>query len=300
LLEFINVSKTYQGVKAVDNLSMEIPQGVVFGLLGPNGAGKTTTIRMILNIIIPDSGAIRFQGGRNAAQMRTKIAYLPEERGLYQKSKVWDVLVFFGGLKGVKEPDLGKKISYWLERLDIAQYAQRSVFELSKGNQQKVQFAATVLNEPKLLILDEPFTGLDPINQRMLKEIIKELQQNGCSIILSTHQMEQVEQLCSHISLLNLGKLILHGPLADIKNQYGQQRVEIKFTDLPESVADNILKDQSYANGSLQGLMPEGMKSSALIKKIAERYEIERFTQYQASLEDIFIRLVKEKQDVAS
>ena len=238
-------------------------------------------------------------GGLNASQMRQKIAYLPEERGLYQKSKVSEVLNFFGGLKGLRKPILSNQISYWLARLNISQYSERTIFELSKGNQQKVQFAATVLSDPQLLILDEPFTGLDPINQRLLKEIIKELQEKGCSIILSTHQMEQVEQLCSHISLLNLGKQVLYGPLKDIKNQYGQKRIQIRFNNGPEIFPETLLKEQTYRQGELQGLLPDDIKSSEFIRTISNHYELESFNQYQPSLEDIFVRLVEESRNVA-
>ena len=206
MLELVGITKRYDGITAVDALSLRIEPGGIFGLLGPNGAGKTTTIRMIMGVIEPDEGEVRIFGEPFSERIKDSIGYLPEERGLYRKMKVLDHLVFLGEIKSVPAGVARARGKKWLERLDLGGWADKTVESLSKGMQQKVQFIATVLHEPKLVLLDEPFTGLDPINTEIFKEIIEELQQDGRAVVLSTHVMEQVEKLCKRICLINKGK----------------------------------------------------------------------------------------------
>ena len=233
MLELVGITKRYDGVTAVDALSLRIEPGGIFGLLGPNGAGKTTTIRMIMGVIEPDEGEVRIFGEPFSERIKDSIGYLPEERGLYRKMKVLDHLVFLGEIKGVPAGVARERGKKWLERLELGDWADKTVESLSKGMQQKVQFIATVLHEPKLVLLDEPFTGLDPINTQILKDIIEELQQDGRAVVLSTHLMEQVEKLCKRICLINKGRKILEGSLADIKMQFGRNVVTIRFSGDP-------------------------------------------------------------------
>jgi len=217
ILEVKNISKSFASLKAVDDVSFSIEEGDVLGLLGPNGAGKTTTIRMIMNIIVPDSGSVTLL--KNSEENSTNlIGYLPEERGIYRKMKLVDVLLFLAKLKEMKMHDAKEQIDYWLERLDLIKWKKKKIEELSKGMQQKLQFIATILHKPKLLILDEPFLGLDPINTNLIKEIILELKAGGTTIIFSTHQMESAEKLCNKIILINKGKVILSGKIGEVKD----------------------------------------------------------------------------------
>ncbi|MCB0529734.1 MAG: ATP-binding cassette domain-containing protein, partial [Saprospiraceae bacterium] len=234
ILSIQNVVKTYGNYTAVDQVSFDVPKGSVFGLLGPNGAGKTSLIRMITTITGPDSGAIYLEGEKLNERTPEKIGYMPEERGLYKKMKVGDHLQYLAQLKGLTQEQAKKAIQYWFEKFGIEDWAPKKVEDLSKGMQQKIQFIATVIHQPRLLILDEPFTGLDPINTTLIKEEIARLNASGISIIFSTHRMEQVEEMCDHIVLINKGKNVLYGEVQDIKNQYKQNlyRVETQG-DLP-------------------------------------------------------------------
>ncbi|MDH5405762.1 MAG: ATP-binding cassette domain-containing protein, partial [Candidatus Aminicenantes bacterium] len=222
-------TKRFDKLVAVNRLSLEVPQGSMYGLLGPNGAGKTTTIRMIMNIIYPDEGDISIFGQHISEQVKDRIGYLPEERGLYTKMKVSELLLFFAEIKGVPKAEAKKRVGYWLERLELADRTDRKVEELSKGMQQKVQFISTVLHDPDLIIFDEPFMGLDPINTDQLKGIIVELKKRGKTIVLSTHLMEEVERLCEHICLINKGEKVLDGRLSEIKKRYGKNTVVLEF-----------------------------------------------------------------------
>lgn len=221
MLKIDHVSKTFTGVKAVDDISLEIPVGQVFGFLGPNGAGKTTTIRMIMDIIQPDTGTITINGESSTLCDHTRIGYLPEERGIYQKAKVRDVVEYFAKLKSVPLHDVKERANNWFAKLKIEDLADKKVGELSKGNQQKVQFIISVINDPLLMILDEPFTGLDPVNQKILHDIIVDFKAQNKTIILSTHQMAKVEENCDAMCLIHKGNIITMGRTKDIMEQHG-------------------------------------------------------------------------------
>ncbi|MFA5705395.1 MAG: ATP-binding cassette domain-containing protein [Candidatus Neomarinimicrobiota bacterium] len=221
MLKIEGISKSFTGVKAVNNISLDIPRGRIFGLLGPNGAGKTTTLRMIMNIIQPDSGHILIDGIPGERYDHSRIGYLPEERGLYQKAVVRDVVEYFAKLRSMTAADAKSSASYWFSRLQIGELADKKVYELSKGNQQKVQFLIAVINDPQLMILDEPFTGLDPINQKILRDIMKDFKVQDRTVILSTHLMAKVEENCDYLCLIHRGEVKAQGATQDIKTQYG-------------------------------------------------------------------------------
>ena len=221
MLKIKEVSKSFTGVKAVDHISLDIPVGEVFGFLGPNGAGKTTTLRMIMNIIQPDSGEILIDNEISTSCSHARIGYLPEERGIYQKANVRDVVEYFAKLKSVPAHDIKERANFWFDKLKIQDLADMKVSELSKGNQQKVQFIISVINDPKLMILDEPFTGLDPVNQKILQNIIHDFKSKGKTIILSTHQMAKVEENCDSMCLIHKGKIITEGKTQEIMAKHG-------------------------------------------------------------------------------
>jgi len=221
MLKIDKITKAFTGIKAVDNISLEIPVGEVFGFLGPNGAGKTTTLRMIMDILQPDSGLITIDGKPSTSCDHARIGYLPEERGIYQKAKVRDVVEYFGKLKSVPVGEVKERADYWFTKLKIQDLADKKVGELSKGNQQKVQFIIAVINDPILMILDEPFTGLDPVNQKIFQDIIKEFKAQDRTIILSTHQMAKVEENCDSMCLIHKGKIITIGKTKDIMEKHG-------------------------------------------------------------------------------
>jgi len=227
MLKVSNLRKSYATVVAVDGVSLEVQRGELFGLLGPNGAGKTTTIRTVLNVIAPDSGTITFDDKPFTEEMWNIIGYLPEERGLYRKSKILSTILYFASLKGMHDRDAKAAALKWLDRFGLKDSAFRKVDELSKGNQQKVQLIISLLHSPQLLILDEPFAGLDPVNQILLKDILMELRQQNVAIVFSTHQMEQVEKMCDNICLINKGKPVLSGSLLYVKQWYGTNSLRL-------------------------------------------------------------------------
>ncbi len=289
-----NVTKNFNRTTAVDDLSFDVQGGSIFGLLGPNGAGKTTTIRMIMNILKPDSGIISFKGEPFKRGDYHKIGYLPEERGLYQKMRLKETIIYLGRLKGLSGTNAAQKTDEFLERFELTGYANRKIEELSKGNQQKVQFIVSIIHDPILLILDEPFAGLDPVNQLLLKEIIGELQDRGATIIFSTHQMEQVEKLCNEICLISNGKKILYGNLREIKKEYGTQVVTIKFEGEKETLEDlKSLRNLCLEDKSLTGEIPEGMLLNDVLLEVMNRVSVTHFQLLEPSLEQIFIDQVK-------
>ncbi len=295
----VNVSgvvKRYGDFTAVDHLSFGIPAGSIFGLLGPNGAGKTTAIRMMMKIILPDEGDIHILGDTLDAFDTDRIGYLPEERGLYKKMKVLDLLTFFGEIKGMRRIDARTRGREWLERMDLGGYADKTAEDLSKGMQQKVQFISTVIHEPELIILDEPFSGLDPVNVNVLKDIILDYHHRGHTVIFSTHMMEQVEKLCDTICLINHGKLVMEGKLADVKRRYGRNGVTLRFTgdgsflgDLPEVESVN-----DYGNEVFLRLRDDARPGAVLDAAIG-RVVVHKFEVAEPSVHDIFIELVTEK-----
>jgi len=290
------ITKRFSGHVAVSELSLTVPSGVVFGLLGPNGAGKTTTIRMLMNIIIPDEGVVRLFGDELGGRHHSaRIGYLPEERGLYKKMRVRDVLVFLAEAKGVARAAAAGKADRWLERLDLADWKTRKVEELSKGMQQKVQFIATMLHEPELVILDEPFAGLDPINAQVLKDVIVELARSGTTIIFSTHQMDVAEKICDHVCIIAKGHKVLDGDLSDVKKVHGGTHVAVAF-DEGEELALPVLRDRSLVAkaddyGPFAELaLADGAEPQALLERLVRSgARLRRFERVEPSLHRIFL-----------
>src|SRR6202050_5215218 len=233
-----NVTKSYDSVTAVNGVNLRVRQGAILGLLGPNGAGKTTTIRMIMNILVPDEGTIRVLDQPVSDATRDIIGYLPEERGLYPRMKVRDIIVFLAALHGLTEEEAGRRAKDWLDRLGLAEWSGKKLVDLSKGMQQKVQFITAVIHKPPLVILDEPFSGLDPVNAATIKDAMLEMRDQGSTVILSTHRMEQVEKMCDSICLINHGRNVLDGDLRAIKQSYGKNTLQVEFTG-PESFLSN-------------------------------------------------------------
>jgi len=289
------VTKRFGNFYAVRDLSFDVQQGQIFGLLGPNGAGKTTTIRMIMDIIMPDSGEIEVLGRQRDPGILDRVGYLPEERGLYRKMKVWDILAFFGELKGLSHSEMPSRITYWLERMDLLDWQEKKVEELSRGMQQKLQLVIALLHDPDLIILDEPFSGLDPVNTNLVKEILLEQKRRGKTVILSTHLMEQVEKICDAICLINKGQKVLGGDLAAIKRRYGRNHVIIEYRGDDEFLEDSRLieKFDNYGN-YVEIRLREGADPQILLRKALEQAEISRFEIVEPSLNEIFIETVKE------
>ena len=293
MLKVTNLRKEYDSVVAVDGVSMEVKRGELFGLLGPNGAGKTTTIRTVLNIIQPDSGEITFNGRPFVKEMWNIIGYLPEERGLYRKSKIISTILYFASLKGIAAREAKPLAFYWLERFGLKNEGYRKIEELSKGNQQKVQLILSILHRPELLILDEPFTGLDPVNQILLKDILLELRQQNTAIIFSTHQMEQVEKMCDNICLINKGKPVLSGELHSIKKRYGTNSIHLEYEGDGEflktfSFIRRADVYQNYAELELTDIS----KSSELLASLNGKLSLRKFEIVEPSLNSIFINVV--------
>ncbi len=293
-LSISGITKKFGDFTAVNDLSLELPGGIICGLIGPNGAGKTTTIRMIMNIIIPDSGEIRILGNKINGGLNNSLGYLPEERGLYPKMKVNDLLHFFADIKDVPKNEAKDNIEYWLVRLKIADWSTKKVNELSKGMQQKIQFIVTILNDPQILILDEPFYGLDPINIEIFKDIILELKQNGKTILFSTHIMEHAEKLCDDICLINKGKSILSGKLSQIKQDFGKNTVIIKYQGDGSKLKDStdVVKHNDYGN-YIELELGETVKPQKFLEDIIRKVEIRKFEVMEPSLNQIFIESVE-------
>ena len=295
MLSVENLVKEFQNTTAVDNISFKVEPGKIFGLLGPNGAGKTTTLRTVLNIIKPTSGKVLFNDQPITAEFLNSIGYLPEERGLYRKSKVIDVILYFAELKNMSRTEAVKQADSWLKRLDIFHYRNKKIDELSKGNQQKIQFIMSVIHNPQLLIFDEPFTGFDPINQQEIRELIFSFLSEGKIIILSTHQMETAEKLCTDIFLLNNGKEVTSGKLSDIKKEFGGNHVEIKFrgdVSFLSAMAEVIIVDtyNNYAEVHLKDVV----EPSDFLKMITDKIDITHFSVIEPTLNRIFIDLIKQ------
>jgi len=297
-LELVGINKIFNKTVAVDNLHLRIRKGTVLGLVGPNGAGKTTTIRMIMNILQPDSGKILFNGEKFRPELYRKIGYLPEERGLYRKVKLLDLIIYFGTLKGLSLINARKSAVRYLERFEMEHYDNRKIEELSKGNQQKVQFIIAVLHNPELIILDEPFSGLDPVNQTILKEIIREFQADGKTVIFSTHQMEQVEKLCQEVCMINNGKSVLNGPLKEIKRNYGSRRFIIHYKGNRQTVRDRLDSSFIINDKTIEGTLITGLEINNVLQEIIGHVTITHVDISDVSLEQIFIDQVKGKKDV--
>jgi ABC-2 type transport system ATP-binding protein len=293
-VELRGIHKTYDHFVAVNHLSLEIREGSVYGLLGPNGAGKTSTIRMMIGITIPDEGEVWLFGERFHREQLQRVGYLPEERGLYKRMKVLDHLVFLGRLHGLSAAESRKRALDWCERLQIADWVQKKVEELSKGMQQKIQFAAALLHDPDLLILDEPFSGLDPANAVMVKDIMIGLKNAGKTILFSTHRMDQVERLCDSICLIDHGRSVLEGDLKKIKASYGKNTVQMQYEgEAPFDHSELIESVNDYGNYVELRLRP-GADPQQVLKVACGRARIQRFELMEPSLEEIFIDTVNQ------
>jgi ABC-2 type transport system ATP-binding protein len=289
-----SVTKRFGDFTAVSDLSLAARPGRIFGLLGPNGAGKTTTIRMIVNILAPDSGQVELFGAPITPTVQDRIGYLPEERGLYKKMKVGDQLRFFAELKNISGKEADARIDGWLRRLKLSEWKGRRTSELSKGMQQKVQFIITVLHEPDLLVLDEPFSGLDPVNVELLKEIVLELKTSGKTIIFSTHQMELAEKICDDICLINQSRKILEGSIREVKRASGRHAVGLRLEGGAEVLADrSLVKTIERHSDGVEAVLAEETNAQSLLKKLIEAgAKIERFEMIEPSLNSIFIEKV--------
>ena len=291
MLQITNLTKQFKKIKAVDNISLKVQKGDIYGFLGPNGAGKTTSIRMIMGIIKPDNGSIKLNGSDINTINRKKLGYLPEDRGLYQKQNLSEILYYFGCLKGLDKKDSKNRANLWLERFYLDDQQGRKIEELSKGNQQKIQFIIALLHDPQLIILDEPFTGLDPVNQILLKEVIKEKQEEGKTIIFSTHQMEQVERLCNNICLINKGHILLEGPLSEIRKSHSEDAIELNFSGkIDKSKLEVFFSDFDLRDNILSGILKK--KKNEFLEWIIPQVSIESFHARVPSLEQIFIKEV--------
>ncbi len=298
ILEIQHISKSYGDKKALEDVSLNISKGEIFGLLGPNGAGKSTLIRIITQIIKADSGEILINGSRLRPDHIEVIGYLPEERGLYKKMKVGDQLMYLARLKGMSKSDAFEKIKFWIKRFEIQEWWDKKIEDLSKGMQQKIQFISTVVHDPEILILDEPFSGFDPINANLIRDEILELRDKGCSIIFSTHRMDSVEELCDHIALINNAKKILDGSKFKIKEEYKSHsyNLEFKGVDLKLEEPYVIVSQETLKDHGSKALVKDNSKGDPnnLIKLLAQKVEIRSFSEQIPSMNDIFISKVNE------
>ena len=293
-----NITKRFGNFYAVKNLSLEIPEGTIYSLLGPNGAGKTTTIRMVMNIIMPDEGTIKVLDEKMDDRMKSRVGYLPEDRGLYPKMRVGEILLFLSELKGSRGQEAKDRIDHWLERFDLSGWKQKKVEELSRGMQQKIQFIATVIHQPDLIILDEPFGGLDPVNTKLLKDIMLEMKKQKRTIIFSTHRMEQVEMISDNICLINKAEKVLEGNLSQIKKQHGKNTVVLDYDgdasfipSLPE-----VEKIDDYGK-FMEIKMKEKSDPQDLLDKMVGRIRINKFEVREPTLNAIFIDKVGESHE---
>lgn len=301
ILQLSHLKKYYATQKAVDDISFNVKQGDIFGLLGPNGAGKTTLIRMITGIFYPDSGDILFDGKKlDALNDISKIGYMPEERGLYKKMKIGEQALYLAQLKGLSRSDAMEKIKYWFKKFEMQSWWNKKVEDLSKGMSQKLQFVITVLHEPKLIILDEPFSGLDPVNANLIKDEIFNLSQKGSTIIFSTHRMEQVEEICSNIVLINLGQKVLDGTVADVKQQFKENLFNVHLSHLPGNLTSPAFEIVNQKENTLiVKINPDFSSNDVLSFFIQQSIPVESFNEILPSLNEIFIHLVEKTRSVS-
>lgn len=295
-IQLDHITKTYTGKTAVDALSLSIPSGSVYGFIGPNGSGKTTTLRMMLNIIYPDSGEISIFGQSYRREHRSRIGYLPEERGIYKKMKVGEMIRFFGDIKG--RPIPASKVKQWLERFELGDTFHKKVESLSKGMSQKVQFISTIISEPELLILDEPFSGLDPVNTEVMRSTLIELQRSGSTIVFSTHDMNTAERMCDRIFMIFEGKKVLDGTLEGIQSQYGADTLRVRLGGSPVPLAslDGVRKVTDFGQEQELRLEPSADPQSVLRQLLSVTHlTVQRFEIEQPSLHDIFVRIAGPK-----
>ena len=279
----------------VKDVSFTVEPGEVLGMVGPNGAGKTTTIRMLLNIIEPDEGTVLLFGRPFSREHRTLLGYLPEERGLYRNLRVQETLEYLGSLKGMRRSDARRRAEEVLERLDMTEHRSKKIAELSRGMGQLIQLAATIIHQPRLLVLDEPFSGLDPLNVRLMKEILGQLRADGMAIILSTHQMNQVEEFCDKVLMVNRGQVVLYGALEEVRNGFGEGSILVEAIDLPDDLP-GVQKVNDHGT-YYELVMSDDSSSKDVFRALADReIEIRRFEVAGLPLEEIFVRIVREGQ----
>ncbi len=293
-LEVKNISKSFGNLKAVDNASFTVPKGSIFGLLGRNGAGKTTTIRMMMNIYLPDSGEVTYEGIKAGPDFNSKVGYLPEERGLYKKMKVLETLLFFAEIKGKKGKNVTRLAKEYLKKFDLADRMNSKIETLSKGNQQKVQFISTLLHDPEVLILDELFSGLDPINTNIMKNVILELKEKGKIILFSTHVMSFAEKMCDHIAIIDSGEVKLNGSLAEIKAKHSQRNISLNYKGDISFLKDHSTVETISDYGNSVGIRVKEEKNiQELLRLLIENnVEVKKFDANDVSLEEIFINTV--------
>lgn len=296
-LQVKDLSKSYASVKAVDTLSFEVRSGEIFGLLGPNGAGKTTSIRMILDIIKPDAGKISILGGPMSEGKKARIGYLPEERGLYEDMTLLDTLVFLGQLKGLSRQTAANRAEEYLKEVELWDVRERKIEALSRGMSQKAQFVAATMHEPDLIIVDEPFSGLDPVNTRIIKKLLHRMQERGAAIIMSTHQMQRVEEMCERILLIDHGKQMLYGRLNEIRSRFAGNAVEVNL----EGELDQIdgIENITQQDSTYRLLLKEGVRPERILEDLVKnpRVTVDRFERVQASLDEIFVQVVGREMD---
>jgi ABC-2 type transport system ATP-binding protein len=293
MLKVSHLRKEFATVVAVDDVSIEVRRGEIFGLLGPNGAGKTTTIRTVLNIITPDEGEITFEGKPFGPDIQRIIGYLPEERGLYRKSTLLNTILYFAELRGIARSEAKIRAHKWFKRFDLQGQENRRIEELSKGNQQKVQIVVSILHDPDLIILDEPFSGLDPVNQALLKDIFMELKKQGKVLVFSTHMMEQAEKMCDRITLINKGKVVLEGELQEVKRRFGKNTIRIEYDGdgifLQQlEIVKTALLYENYAEVELH----PACQPNELLRLVTDKINVRSFQVLEPSLNSIFIETV--------
>ena len=302
IINIENVTKSYAAHVALDNITLNVPQGSVFGLLGPNGAGKTSLIRIINQITAPDSGQVKFRGELLNRNHINQIGYLPEERGLYRKMEVGEQALYLAQLKGMSRAEAMKELKVWFEKFELKTWWKKKIEELSKGMAQKIQFIATVIHKPSLLILDEPFTGFDPINANLIRDELLAMKQNGTSIILSTHRMESVEELCTHIALINKSKKILEGPVKEIRKEYKNNMYEVIYDGNNVAFGNSLWgpfelvsneQAEDYMKAKIR--MLDGNSPNSLLQALIPNVTIHSFTEIIPSMNDIFIQKVNEQ-----
>ena len=297
VVELKNVTKRFDQFVAVRDLSFSVRQGTIFGLLGPNGAGKTTSIRMIVNITAPDEGEVSVMGRKHVStELQQHIGYLPEERGLYKKMKIGDQLVFFANLKDIATADAWRRVDQWLERLELSEWKNKKPPDLSKGMQQKVQFIASIIHDPDVMILDEPFSGLDPVSVNLLKGVIMDLKSRGKTVIFSTHQMEQVEQMCDDICLINHSTKVLSGSLKEVKRRYGKNTVILDYEGPDSFLGTDLIKRHNRFPNYSEILLNDSADAQEVLRRaVAAGARVNRFELVEPSLNEIFIEIVTGK-----
>jgi ABC-2 type transport system ATP-binding protein len=297
VVDLDRISKAYSSKVAVRDLSLRIEPGTMFGLLGPNGAGKTSTIRMMVGMTLPDSGTVRLFDEPFRRDHLRRVGYLPEERGLYKRMTVIDQLVFMGQLHGLDRATAAARARQWCERMDIAESMEKKTQELSKGMQQKIQFIATLLHDPELIIMDEPSSGLDPVNVSLLEQILLDLKSKGRTILFSTHRMEQVEKLCDAICLVDQGRAVLEGTMRAVKSRYARNRVVVEYAGDASFLTDPSITELRESAGRAEFKLRDGGDGQALLHAAARHAQIFKFELVEPSLEEIFIRTVGGKSD---